>query len=435
MSNANQTPFDPNLLKFATPRARRTLGVWLEHGSSRKAAAALGIGKTTLSDHLSRTRAAARAAGYVEQLSQRAALGEHILEAAAAGGIAEPSDLKHYWKIVKDETGNGYSLFVRNPEFAGDQEFSITEMVRQAVEEGIGDSPPRYERRKKEPKGERLLVIDLADIHFMKLSVRSETGYEYNREVTRHRVIEGTKALLGEVDMKKVGRILFVMGNDILHVDNSRKTTTSGTPQDTDGTIFDGFKDAHRAIVDAIEVCARHADVDLVHCMSNHDWIMGWALSQSVAAHLRHHPHVHATAYGLSEHHRKYYRFGSNLIGLTHGDGAKEEKLYGLMVKEARQHIGECKNLYWLLHHMHHKMRRKRNGEVVIQTEKDHNGMTAIVAGTPDIEGDYLKIEYVRSPSPPDGWHSRNGYENRQGVECFVFHPHDGQKARFTEWF
>src|SRR5690606_32600826 len=132
--------------------------------------------------------------------------------------------------------------------------------------------------------------------------------------------------------------------------------------------------------------------------------------------------------------HRKYYRYGDNLFGLTHGDGAKEERLYSLMVTEARQHISECRNLYWLLHHVHHKDRKSR-GEVVYVREKDHAGMTAHVSGKPSEEGASLNIEYVRSPSPPDGWHSRNGFVNRQAVECFVYHPHDGQKARFTEWF
>jgi len=105
------------------------------------------------------------------------------------------------------------------------------------------------------------------------------------------------------------------------------------------------------------------------------------------------------------------------------------------MVTEARQHISECINRYWLLHHVHHKDRKTRDGNKPFLREKDHNGMTAIISGNGFIEGEALNIEYVRSPSPPCGWHDRNGYVNRQGVECFLFHPYDGQKARFTEWF
>lgn len=355
-------------------------------------------------------------------------------DAAKIGGIDDVSNIHAMWKIVKDEDGNGHSIYIKNPN-SGGEDLSFTEMVKQAIDDGIGDKAPKYQKRKTKPVGEHLLVVDLADVHFMKLCVKSETGFEYNRKVARHRVIEGTKALLRMAEPMGIGRILFVMGNDILHVDSHNGRTTAGTEQDTEGSIFQGFKDAERAVVDAIELCAEIADVDLVHNMSNHDWRHGWMLSQTVAAHLSNHPHVHATDYGLSESHRKYYRFQDNLFGLTHGDGAKEEKLYGLMVKEARQHVGDCLNLYWLLHHVHHKDRKTRDGNKPFLREKDHNGMTAIISGHDRLEGDALNIEYVRSPSPPDGWHDRNGYVNRQGVECFVFHPYDGQKARFTEWF
>jgi hypothetical protein len=231
-----------------------------------------------------------------------------------------------------------------------------------------------------------------------------------------------------------IGRVLFVLGNDILHIDTPRSTTTKGTYQDTDGTIFQGFKDATTALQGAILQAAEVADVDLIHCMSNHDWLMGWACSQTVAARLSHDPRVHSSDYNLSEAPRKYYRFEKNLIGLTHGDGAKEEKLYGLMVTDAREHISECPNLYWLLHHVHHKDRKTR-GEIVYLREKDHNGMTAVISGKPAPEGGQLNIEYVRSPSAEDSWHARNGYTNRQAVECFIYHPQLGQRARFTEYF
>src|SRR5690606_27111818 len=136
---------------------------------------------------------------------------------------------------------------------------------------------------------------------FLKLCVKTETGYVYNRAVARHRVIEGTKALLKKSSIFGLCRILFVLGNDILHVDNSRATTTSGTFQDTDGTIFQGFNDASAALEAAVNQASAFADVDLLHCMSNHDWILGWTLSQTVAARLQRNDRVRATPYNLSE--------------------------------------------------------------------------------------------------------------------------------------
>lgn len=410
-----------DLKKWATPRQAELIDAVAEYGNKQRAADALGLNIGTVANAIKRCEMK-RDAYFASDPAVR--------EAADAGNVKDVSQLSHFWKIVKDENGNGFSLFVKNPKTGEKQ--SITDMVRDAISE-IHVSKPLKLQKRPAMSGENLLVIDLADVHFLKLAVKTETGYEYNRDIARHRVVEGTKALLRKAAPMGIGRILFVMGNDILHVDNPRATTTSGTYQDTEGTVFQGYKDAAVALTEAIAACAEVAQVDLIHCMSNHDWLIGWALTQTVAAAFRD-TAVNVTDYNISENHRKYYRFGNNLLGLTHGDGAKEEKLYSLMVDEARQHIGECKNLYWYLHHVHHKDRKMR-GQFPYLKEKDHIGMTAIYSGHTRVEGTHLNIEYVRSPSAPDGWHDRNGYVNRQAVEAFVHHPFDGQTTRITEWF
>lgn len=413
----------PDLKAYATDRQAEYIDAILEHGSVRKAANHLGISRGTINSAIERVREKQAAAANEDPA---------ITEAVRAGGLKDSRHLSHFWKIVKDENGNGYSLFIKNPH-TGDK-VAITDLVREAIE-GASTATPLALSPRRESAGEHLLVIDLADVHFLKLAVKTETGYEYNRNVARHRVIEGTKALLRAAEPWGVRQILFVLGNDILHTDSPRSTTTSGTFQDTDGTLFQGFCDASLALKEAIDAASEVADVDLLHCMSNHDWLVGWSLSQTIAAHYRASGgRVRATDYNLAESHRKYYRFGNNLLGFTHGDGAKEESLYALMVHEARQHISECPNLYWYLHHVHHKIRKNR-GEFVHVKEKDHIGMTAVMSGTPAVEGSHINIEYVRSPTPPDGWHDRNGYVNRQAVECFIHHPEMGAKARFTEWF
>lgn len=279
--------------------------------------------------------------------------------------------------------------------------------------------------------GDKLMVLDLADVHFGKLCTPSETGHKYTVEVARHRVIEGTKELLRRAN--NVGRILFVMGNDILHTEDG-KSTTSGTWQDTDGSYFTAWKAAQHALIDAINECSSVADVDLLHCMSNHDRRSGWCLSQTVAAAVKNNEGVRATDYNLSEKHLKFYGYGRNGILLTHGDGAKEESLTSLFLKQGKNLVSNCDLLYAYLHHFHHKI-RKRRGIDVFQSEKDHTAFTQVSMGASQVEGQGMQAEYVRSPSAPDGWHDRNGYVNRQAVEAFLHCPHDGQKDRLTEWF
>ena len=350
-----------------------------------------------------------------------------ITGAMSAVGMSDISLLHSGW--IKSD---GASMYFQLPKDNANV-VSFIDTIKGAIDDLKTIEMPTYEIREK-PDGECLLVIDLADVHVGKLCVETETGYTYSREVAVQRMVEGTRELIRKASGMGVGRILFVLGNDILHVDNSKSTTTSGTNQDTHGTIHQLYRDAFAGYVKCIELARLTAPVDLIFCPSNHDWLTGWCLAREVGAWFRNAPDVTATDYNLSEKHRKYYRFESNLIGITHGDGAKEADLYPLMMTEARPHIADCSHRYWYVHHLHHKI-RKQAGVLSHKREKDHIGMTMMHSARGSMEGDNVQIEYVRSMSPPDGWHDRNGYVNRQAVECFVHHPYDGQDGRFTVWF
>lgn len=389
-----------------------------KYGSNQKAAAALGMGRRSVDQRMQRIKRKQEADPVVAQ-------------AASAIGADDTLTVSHGWRMVKDEHGNGFSVFFKNHQSG--ETHSFADIVKAAIDDALEAKAPKFEPRKQEPSGDYLLVVDLADVHFDKLCVASETSFEYNLETARHRVIEGTKALLRRACAFGVHRILFVMGNDILNTDNG-KTTTSGTGQDTLGSFFNAYRAASAAYKEAISLCAGVADVDLIHCMSNHDWRAGWMLAQEVAAWFQNHPNINATEYNLSERHRKYYGYGNNALQITHGDGAKPEALLQAFHVEAKHLIAKCDYLYSLQHHFHSKTKQKR-GLDVFTSEKDHLGFTAIKTGHANVMGTHINIEYVRSPSPPDGWHDRNGYINRQAVECFLYHPETGQDTRFTEWF
>jgi hypothetical protein len=397
--------------------ALEAVEVWKRNRKSRtKAARELGIASSTFEHRL--------------RVAQERGLDQDpaIRDSMAAVGTGLVPRLA--WAKTKSEDGTSYSVLLKP-----DQD--TPESLIDALRDGLsGLEPGQYQNiplARPAPAG-GLLVVDLADVHIGKLSVQSETGYEYSREVAVERMLQGTKALLQKASGHGIARVLVVLGNDILHIDNPKGKTTSGTEQDNAGSLHQMYQDAQRAYVAVIEACAADHHVDLIYCPSNHDWMMGWALANSIGVWFRHHPNVTATDYNLSQAHRKYYRYERNLIGLTHGDGAKEADLYPLMMTEARSHVSDCTHRYWYLHHLHHKI-RKAQGVRPHDREKDHIGLTVIKGGMGAQEGDNVLIEYIRSPSPPDAWHDRNGYVNRQAVECFIHDPHGGQYARFTEWF
>jgi hypothetical protein len=408
---------NPGFLGAQDQRLIEVEAALAQHGTVTKAAKALGLSRSTFTHRLNTLQRYRDAPE-----GQRGAIDAAALDASTAS---------HGW-IKTDGDGNiiGHSTFWK-------AQAQSLEDVTEALREGLeAIAPGQYAAiplERPDPLG-ALLVMDFADVHIGKLCVSTETGYEYSRDVAVTRMLQGTKALLRKASGHGIARVLVVLGNDILHIDTAKRQTTSGTPQDTDGSIHQMYQDAQRAYVAVIEACAADYHVDLIYCPSNHDWLMGWALANSIGIWFSQHPNVTVSPYNLSEEHRKYYRFGGNLIGLTHGDGAREADLYPLMMTEARSHVSACAHRYWYLHHYHHKI-RKAQGVRPHDREKDHIGLTVVKSGVTTQEGDNVQIEYVRSPSPPDGWHNRNGYVNRQAVECFIHDPHDGQNARFTEWF
>jgi hypothetical protein len=196
------------------------------------------------------------------------------------------------------------------------------------------------------------------------------------------------------------------------------------------------FIEAKKCYVRAIERLTAVAPVHVVFCPSNHDYQSGWMLADTIFSWFRNNPNVEFgdRQLNLSIAPRKYIEYGDNLIGFTHGDTAKEKDLVTLMQHEARASWGRTKHSYLYVHHFHHKI-RSVYGNDSQKLEKDLIGFTVINTARPVNSENNTYVEYVRSPSAPDSWHSRQGHVARQAVEAFIHHPEHGQVARFTSFF
>lgn len=337
--------------------------------------------------------------------------------------------IRHYWLKTKNDEGDDVSIFVKN-----EHDIMEYDEIRRALIEDLKDFAPTVDKIERDPlpiSNKHLLVIDPADVHIGKLAMVEETGAEYyDINVALTRVFQGTQDILSKASGFGLEHIVVVVGNDILHIDNPRRTTTSGTPQDTDGQWWSMFEQARNLYVEIIELAKKYADVTVVYCPSNHDYTLGFGIADSLYSWYRNDANVTFSDYGKSMRHRKYIQYGTNLIGFTHGDGAKNKDLTSIMQFEAKQQWSQTNFSYWYVHHLHHKFRIV-NG---IEVEKDHTSVT-VIGGHGNIGSNHNTIiECVRSPSPADGWHSRNGYLNRAAIEGFIHHIEDGQVARITSY-
>jgi hypothetical protein len=305
-------------------------------------------------------------------------------------------DVKYYWF-----KGERFSINVKGLSVSYDdvKESIIKDMVAHA---------PKYNivKRDKATADSYLLVIDPADIHIGKLASAFETGEDYNNKIAIDRVREGVIGIIDKSSAFKIDKILYIIGNDILHIDTPKRQTTGGTPQDTDGMWYDNFLIARKLHVEILEILRLIANVHVQYDPSNHDYTNGFFLADTIQAWFHDDKHI---TFNCSISHRKYFTYFNNLIGTTHGDGAKENDLPLLMAHEAGSSWHECKHRYFYTHHLHHKRSK-------------------------DIMG--VNIETLRSPSGADSWHHRNGYQHApKAIEAFLHHKIHGQIARFSHIF
>ena len=317
--------------------------------------------------------------------------------------FAMPDNWSHGWLKTKEA-----SIFIRNKE--GIIEF---DQMREDFIKDMSEHSPNHNSFKREKiKDKHLLVIDIADLHVGKLSDPSETGDKYNSKIAKKRAIEGVNGILQKASGFPIDKILFIIGNDVLHVDNANKSTTSGTGQDVDGMWYKNYLTARDLYIEILEMLVEVADVHVVHNPSNHDYISGFMLADSIYCWFRNHNNI---TFDVTNAHRKYFTYGKNLIGSSHGDGAKMADMPLIMANEAPKQWANTLFRYVYLHHIHHKDVTK------FKSGKDYQGVT---------------VEYMRSPSGTDSWHHRNGYCNApKAVEAFIHSKDFGQVARLTHIF
>lgn len=305
---------------------------------------------------------------------------------------------------VKSKEG---SIFVRNPNKKG--EISFDELRDKLVSELNQYSPKFKEIGRELVDNPHCLVIDIADLHIGKYASVYGTGESYDSATAFNVAMQGLHGILAKSSGFNLDKIVFVIGNDILHTDNTIGSTTKGTNQDTDLIWYENFLIAKELYVKCVETLLPLADIHIVYCPSNHDYMSGFMLADTIHSYFRNSENI---TFDLDMRHRKYYQYGANLLGFTHGDGAKMEQLPLLMANEDKVGWAETVYRYVYLHHIHHKEQWK------FKSGKDYQGVTT---------------EYLRSPSASDGWHASRGFQHaKKAIEGFIHCKNNGQVCRIT---
>jgi hypothetical protein len=317
------------------------------------------------------------------------------------------NDITSY-KLITHSKSPYYNCVFKEVVFGKDVEKVREDLIKDLIEYSP-DIKTIYRSRPTDP---HLLVINPCDVHINKLALESETREEYNIDIAVKRITEGVRGILEKSIGFDIDKILLVIGNDMLHTDNTTKGTTNGTLQDTVTNWSDAFKIARAVYVEIVEMLLSVADIHIVHAPSNHGLMSEFMLADSLYSWFHKSENI---TWDISNTHRKYWKYGESLIGITHGDGAKMDNLPLLMANEAKSDWATSKFRYFMLGHLHHFK------SIKFQDGKDYHGVT---------------VEYLRSPSSADYWHSKNGFQHsKKAIEGFVHSKKYGQVCKITHIF
>tara|TARA_R110000851_G_scaffold160786_1_gene304092 strand:+ start:14961 stop:16040 length:1080 start_codon:yes stop_codon:yes gene_type:complete len=338
-------------------------------------------------------------------ISRRAKkVGSSVVDETMHRGNLDPDVWESSIAWVKDKK-TGVSALVKKKKKDGiDPKVVFQDMMKEVAELAVP-----VKAFKRELGGDpHCFVLDIADLHIGKLGV--DGTYDVDTAVGRG--IEGVAKLLNLSAPYQIDQIVFVIGNDILHTDNLTKGTSAGTPQDTDGHWYDAFKAARILYAHILQTLKEIAPVHVVHCPSNHDYMSGFMLAETLQGYFHKDENI---SFDIGMEHRKYYQYGNSMLAFSHGDGAKLDQVPYLAAHEAPQMWAGTEYRYGYLHHVHHYKK------INFLSGEDFIGMT---------------VDYVRSPSGTDRWHDNKGYKGAKiAMEGFLHSFDGGRVSKLTNNF
>lgn len=257
--------------------------------------------------------------------------------------------------------------------------------------------------------GDLMLELSLPDLHIGKHSWREQTGADYDLKTTEKIARAAVTDLLGQVDTRRIARVLLPFGNDYFHTDTLTGTTTAGTHVDQDSRFQKMFRVGHLLATWMIDECLKVAPVHVPVVPGNHDSTAAFTMGMVLEAEYRRHRFV---SFDNGPTPRKYDRFGRTFLGFLHGDKEPHAKLPQIMAVErpADWAASICREIH--VGHLHHS---KKAEPLVIH---DQVGAT---------------VRFLRSLSAPDRWHSEHGYVGVQrSAEAFLWRKEGGMRQHLV---
>jgi hypothetical protein len=210
-------------------------------------------------------------------------------------------------------------------------------------------------------------------------------------------------------------RVLCVFGNDVSHIDSKKGQTTAGTPMDVDTRYIRVFRRICAVHRHAVKLLRSVAPVDVVIVPGNHDELTAFHLGEILDATFDGDKFV---TVDNSAKLRKYYRFGINLLGFSHGDGERVAELPLTMAREVPHLWAAAGEREFHIGHLH--IKEEWNQRQLKSAEQEGYAVKGV------------RIRRLSSLSAHDAWHTKHAYMDRRACDAFLFHKDAGFTAALS---
>jgi hypothetical protein len=348
---------------------------------------------------------AVNAAGNVVQAAKnlgipRSTLQCRIYAAELQGITRDPAKLPgvHGTSTLYDASGEVKLRWVKQTHEKGPEDWE--KYVRETFADC--DKIARIPQPKPPLRKDLLTVYPIGDHHVAMYAWGEEVGADYDIKISENLLRSAMAHLVAKAEPSE--RAVIINLGDFFHVDNIKnETSRSGHTLDVD-TRYAAMIRAGLAMLRSAIECAltKHKHVTMICVIGNHDDIGSMWLAHALAQFYERNPRVEVVTRPGKFH---YYRFGKVLLGTTHGDTGKPEKLQSVMAADRAEDWGATEFRYWLTGHIHTRRQLEFPG---------------------------VMWETFRTLAPGDAWSHASGYRSGRDMTSITFHSEHGEIARAT---
>ena len=367
-----------------------SLEAMIEHGTSRKAAKALGISKSSINSTIKRIKKNAAKRGFSPEHGMTAPLPDPLFIKRVSINTDGNDVVRQKWIIGEPRKEEAF------------------QRVLDVLEDKVKGLPtiPKITQPKKN-NSDLCTVYTITDFHLGSYTWADETGDDWDTEIAERVLINAFNDLMAGSPNSEVA--IFNQLGDMLHWDGLDAVTP------TAGHVLEADTRFPKLVELALDVCVqavgmlltKHKKVRVIMAEGNHDMAGSVWMQKAIKKIFSKNPRVEVDDSAFPFY---AYLHGEIMLGFHHGHKVKNKSLPALFASEPRYRKmwGNAKYTYIHTGHFHH-------------AEQDMaEGGGAIVERHPTLAG-------------RDAYAARGGWVSHRAARAITYHKQHGEDVRVSK--